>query len=397
MPSKKEVVIIGAGVIGCSIAYHLAKRGTPSQIIEMDSIAARASGKAWAVFVYPPIFRLYEGQPPDALYSMPKGSVQPWLELCWLGYHRLPDIALDLKEEVEVNIEYGELSWTRVALSGSEERSQKANLSFFRSEGYYEPYWLEADDLRAIFPDINPNARGALCYPCLQVEPYKFTLGLAQAAEKKGASIRQGEAVGFRHKGSRATSVTLATGTEVEADVVVIAMGPWSKRGTSWLGKEIPIRINREQCLRVQVPERLPPYALRGPKIGIIPKVNGEVIMGISGAKDLQTEYEVAQITEEVKSEILEAAIELLPRLKEAKLIEHRGDLESWSPPPNGVEPIIGRLPEWDNVYIATGFGTEGIMMSLGAGQVMAELIIGGNRLPNRFKAMIEHLSPARL
>jgi len=119
--------------------------------------------------------------------------------------------------------------------------------------------------------------------------------------------------------------------------------------------------------------------------------------MGISGDKDLQTEYEVAQITEEVKSEILEAAIELLPRLKEAKLIEHRGDLESWPPPPNGVEPIIGRLPEWDNVYIATGFGTEGVMMSLGAGQVMAELIIGGNRPPNRFKAMIEHLSPARL
>jgi len=397
MSSKKEVVIIGAGVIGCSIAYHLAKNGVSSQIIEVDSIAARASGKAWAVFVYPPIFRLYEGQPPDTLYSMPQGSVPPWLELCWLGYHRLPDINSSLREEAGIDIEYGELSWTRVALSEGEEETQRANLSFFRSEGYYEPRWLEADDLRAIFPDINPDARGALASPCLQVEPYKFTLALAQAAEKQGASFRQGEAVGFRHSGSRVTSVTLATGTEVEADVMVLAMGPWSRQGTSWLGKEMPIRINREQCLRAQVPERLPPYALRGPKVGIIPKVNGEVIMGISGAEDLQTEYTVAQTTEAVKAEILEAAVELLPGLREAKLIEHRGDLESWPPPPNSVEPIIGRLPEWDNVYLATGFGTEGIMMSLGAGQVMAELIIRGGRLPNRFRAMMEHLSPARL
>jgi len=397
MSPKKEVVIIGAGVIGCSIAYHLAKQGVPAQIIEVDSIAARASGKAWAVFVYPPIFRLYEGQPADTLYSMPPGSIQPWLELCWLGYHRLPDINLVLQEEAGIDIEYGELSWTRVAFSESEERTQRANLAFFRNEGYYESHWLAADDLKAIFPDINPNARGALVSPCLQVEPYKFTLALAQAAEKKGASFRQGEATGFRQRGSRVTAITLATGTEVEADVVVLAMGPWSKQGTSWLGKEMPIRINREQCLRVQVPERLPPYALRGPKVGIIPKASGEVILGISGDKDLQTEYEVAQTTEEVKAEILEAAITLLPRLKEAKLVEHRGDLESWPPPPHSVAPIIGRLPAWDNVHIATGFGTEGIMMSLGAGQVMANLIIGGEHQPNRFQAMMEHLNPARL
>ncbi len=397
MSSKKEVVIIGAGVIGCSIAYHLAKRGVPSQIIEMDSIAARASGKAWAVFIYPPIFRLYEGQSADILFSMPEGSVQPWLELCWSGYHRLPDVALDLQEDAGINIEYGELSWTRVALSEGEERSQKSNLSLFRSEGYYEPRWLEADDLRAILPDINPQARGALSSPCLQVEPYKFTLGLAQSAEKMGASIRQGRAVGFRHQGPRVTSVTLATGTEVEADVVVLAMGPWSRQGTSWLGKEIPIRINREQCLRVQVPQQLPPYALRATRIAIVPKVSGEVILGLSGAEDLQASFEVSQTTEEVKREILEDAIALLPRLKEAKLVEHRGDLEGWAPAPNNVQPVVGRLPKWDNAYIAAGFGTEGIMMSLGTGQVMAELIVNEGRLPNRIKTMMECLSPDRL
>ncbi|GAH72471.1 unnamed protein product, partial [marine sediment metagenome] len=89
--SQKEVVIVGAGVIGCSIAYHLAQQGVPSQIIEMDSIAARASGKSWAVFSYPPTSLEMEGKPPDLLFSAPVGGMGPCLELRWLGYHRLPD------------------------------------------------------------------------------------------------------------------------------------------------------------------------------------------------------------------------------------------------------------------------------------------------------------------
>ena len=53
MSKKHDVVIIGAGAIGCSIAYHLARRGITSTIIEKEYIGARASGKAWAVVSYP--------------------------------------------------------------------------------------------------------------------------------------------------------------------------------------------------------------------------------------------------------------------------------------------------------------------------------------------------------
>lgn len=396
--SQKEVVIIGAGVIGCSIAYHLAQQGVPSQIIERDSIAARASGKAWAVFGYPPRFLALEGQPPDKLFSMPVGSVGPWVQLFWQGYHRLPDIALDLQERGGIDIGYGELPWIKIALSENDEKDLRESLSFQKSQGYYEGYWIEGNDLRNIYPDINPLARGGVVLPYLQVEPYRYTLGLAQAAEKMGVNIRQGEVVGFQRQGSRVTSVTLATGTEVEADVFVLAMGPWSGQGTSRLGKEIPILINREQCLRMQVPKRLPPYALATPAAQtIIPKVNGEVILGHAGLADLQTSFDVSLTTEEAKMTLVNDAIELLPTLNDAELVEHRGDFECWSPPPNRIQPVIGRLPEWDNTYIATRFGTLGMMLSLGAGRVMADLVIADGRLPERVKNMMEVLSPGRL
>ena len=396
--SQKEVVIIGAGVIGCSIAYHLAQQGIPSQIIERDSIAARASGKSWAVFTYPPRFVGLEGEPQELLFSMPVGSVKPWLDLFWLGYYRLPDIALDLQERGGIDIGYGELPWIKVALSENDEKHLKESLSFQKSQGYYEGYWIEENDLRNIYPDINPIARGGVVLPYLQVEPYRYTLGLAQAAEKMGVNIRQGEVVGFQRQGSKVTSVTLATGTEVKADVFVLAMGPWSGQGTSRLGKELPILINREQCLRMQVPKQLPPYGLNTPDAQtIIPKVNGDVILGHAGLADLQTSFDVSLTTEEAKMTLVNDAIELLPTLNDAELVEQRGDFECWSPPPNRIQPVLGRLPEWENAYIATRFGTLGMMLSLGAGRIMADLIIADGRIPERVKTMMEVLSPSKL
>jgi glycine oxidase len=396
--SRKEIVIIGAGVVGCSIAYHLAKQGIPSQIIEREAIAARASGKSWAVFAYPPRFIGMEGQPQEQLFSMPEGSVRPWLELFWLGYHRLPDIALDLKEAGGVDIGYGELPWIRLVLTEQQEEASRAALALQKEQGYYEGYWMEAGDLKGLFPGINPQVRGGMVVPYLQVEPYRYTLGLAQVAEKRGVNIRQGEVVGFRRQGSRVTAAVLATGSEVMADVFVLATGPWSGRSTSWLGKAMPLLINREQCVRMEVPKRLPPYGLTAPNgVTIVPKVNGDVILGHAGLADLQTSFDVSLTTEDLKMRLLDEAVALLPTLSEAKLVEQRGDFEAWSPPPNRIQPVLGRHSAWENVYIATRFGTLGMMMSPGTGRVMADLIIAGGRSPARFKSMLEVLSPAGL
>ena len=396
MASQRAIAIIGAGAIGCSIAYHLAKRGVPSQVIERESIAARASGKSWAVFAYPPRFLGLEGQPQEQLFSMPAGSVSPWLELIWLGYHRLSDVALELRETTGIDIGYGELGWVRLALTATQEEAHREALASLRSQGHHEGYWMEAPELKALFPDITPQVRGGLVLPYLQVEPYRYTLALAQAAEKLGVQFRQGDVIGFRRQGARTAAAILASGAEVAADVFVLATGPWSGRSTSWLGRELPILINREQCVRMEVSRRLPPYGLTAPNgQTIVPKISGDVILGHAGMPDLQTSLDVPLTTEEGKMLLLKDAVELLPSLGEAKLVEQRGDLECWSPPPRRIQPVLGRLPEWDNVYVATRFGTLGMMMSLGTGLVMAELVIGGGRAPGRFRRLLEVLSPA--
>lgn len=397
--TQQEIVIIGAGVTGCSVAYHLGKQGIPCLIIERDSIAARASGKSWAVFSYPRYLLRHEGEDPGILPSMSVGELQPWLELFWLGYHRLTDIALDLKENGGVDVGYSELPGIRVALSESEEKSLKAEVSSACDEGYCEAStWLEVKDLRTIYLGINPQARGGLLAgrPNLQVEPYQYTLGLAQAAEKMGAEILLREVVGFRTKGTKVTSVVLSTGSEIEADVFVLAMGPWNEQGTSWLGKEIPILINQEECLRLEVPRPLPLYSLSAFEGGVIlPKANGTVVLGHSGLWDQRLNFDTT-LKEETLTSLLNMATKLLPSLEEARVLEHRGDLMAWSPSPNYLQPVLGRLPKWDNAYVAARI-PYGMMLSPGVGQVMADLIINEGRPAHRFKNMLEYLSPARL
>jgi glycine oxidase len=397
----KEVVIVGAGATGCSIAYHLAKRGISSQVIERDSIAARASGKALAIIPYPGDNVQFEGLPSEAVFSMPYGSFAPFNDIFWEGYVRMPDIALELKENGGIDIGFGELAWTYVATSENEEKTFRELLATLKSRGYPQTWWMDKQDLKNAYPDINPDVRGGMVVPNLQVEPYRYTLGLAQVAEKIGAGFRQGEAVGFKHEGMKVTSITLATGTEVQGDAFVFAMGVWNQQSTEWLGKKIPVMVHQDSCLKLMPAKRLPPIALTGiTESGsgrlIMPQPDGTVLLGNpSSVLNLRPDYENT-LNEEDRTRMIEGAVDLLPSIAEAKFIEHRGDLLHWGPGPYHWKPALGLVPGWDNAYVAVRMPI-GITMSLGVGRCMADIIIGNGKPSFRYQMMMDHLSPARL
>jgi glycine oxidase len=400
MSKKQDVVIVGGGVVGCSIAYHLAKKGIISTIIEKESIGSRASGKAWAVIEYPPHL-LALASFPHGFWSMPESeTIARWQYLLWSSYYRLADLALDIKAKGNIDIEYGVAPITLVAISAGWEAHVRQIMSYLKENEYYEYEWLEADDLRTIFPGINPAARGGLCFPQIQVEPYKYTLGLAQAAEAMGVEIRYGDVAGFKTEGRQIKAVKLKSGKNIAADAVVVAMGPWSAAAASWLGKEVPMTFVMDECLRIKPPQAFPMHSITA-GVEILSRVNGDVILAVAEVRskssyfDLKTRPDFdSSLSEEIKNGNLEAATRLLPELEDAVLVEHRGDILAYGPHPFYFKPVMGFLPEWENGYIATRFGGLGIHTSVGVGEVMAELIAGG-QVPAHVKQMMEYLMPS--
>ncbi len=407
MSTRKDVIVVGAGVMGCSIAYHLGRRGISTCIVDRESIATRASGKAWAVFTYAPAMLAYEkfvetrsegfeSGPIDLSETVPGESVEHWLHLHSASYDRMPELAIELKERGGVDVEYCETPSTNLV---TQEEFEKAGgpqelLRPLREAGGVESDWIDSDALRKQFPSLNPDYVGGITFPAGQVEPYKFTLGMAQAAEKLGAEIVQGEVVGFATKGDRIAGVRLAGGKELQADAVVLATGPWIGEGSALLGCEIGCRAFLTQCLRAKMPVDLPLHTLGAGDYWILPKKNGEVILAKYGPDDFIERPNLdARLTEEVMLEILKGVARVLPALEDATIVEHRGDLLAMAPTPPYQKPVMGRFPKWQNGYVASRFGGEGVCMSPATGELMAELIDTG-KAPLRARRMFERLAP---
>jgi len=407
MSALKDVIVVGAGAIGCSIAYHLGHRGISTCIVDRESIAVRASGKAWAVFTYAPMWVANErcvtpptegfaNAPVETELTVPGESVAHWLCLHAASYDRMPEFAIELKERGGIDIEYCETPSTNLVTQKEFEEAGGSQelLRPFREAGGVECEWIDSETLREQFPSLNADYVGGTSCPAGQVEPYKFTLAMAQAAEKLGAEIAQGEVVGFATEGDKITGVQLASGKELHADAVVLAMGPWTGEASALLGCEIACRTVFTECLRATMPVDLPLHTLGVENFWILPKKNGEVILATYGAADFINRPNFdASLSEEVKLSVVNGVTRILPALEDATIVEHRGDLLAMAPTPPYQKPVMGRIPKWQNAYVASRFGGDGICMSPAAGELMAELIDTG-KTPLRARRMFERLAP---
>jgi glycine/D-amino acid oxidase-like deaminating enzyme len=407
MSIHKDVIVVGAGAVGCSIAYHLGRRGISTCVVDRESIAVRASGKAWAVFTYAPTWVAFENcvatpsegfasSPVEISHTVAGESVADWLFLHYASYDRMPEFAIELKERSGVDIEYCETPSTDLVTQKEFEQAggPQGLLRPVREAGGVEASWIDAAALRELFPSLNPDYVGGTSYPAGQVEPYKFSLAMAQAAEKLGAEFVQGEVVGFSTEGDKINGVRLASGSELQADAVVLATGPWVGEGSALLGCPIEVRPVFSECLRAKMPTELPLHTLGAGAYWILPKKNGEVILATYSAKDFVDRPDFdASLSEETKLAALDGVARILPALEDAIIVEHRGDLLAMAPTPPYQKPVMGRFPGWQNGYVASRFGGDGVCMSPAAGELMAEFIETGTA-PLRARRTFECLAP---
>jgi len=395
----KDVIILGGGVFGFSIAYHLSKEGIPSQVIEMDSIGAKASGKS-------------DGMMPDPLFSFfyagcelcAGGIKKVMVPIMTENYHRLQQFHVQITEETGLDVQHANSQFLTCALSEIEEKGINMIASEARKEGF-EVNLISGDEAKEIEPALTQDIRVAVLMRVSQIEPYRFTLALAQGAEKLGASIRLVQATGFRRDGNKVTSVILSTGDEVAAEKIVIAMGPWSAQAASWLGLKLPVTPFRAETLKIEATKLptqqmafVPPTEKEWPHIYMVvsPRVDGSLYVGYTEDRpedwdDNRPETWTDITSAEMRDLMIEHAIRFVPLLKDAMLVEHRAAVLA-NPPGEGI--VLGPVPQFENVYMAT-VGDNGMSVSLEVGRIMTDLIVGGERAKQALEA-VKAISPAK-
>jgi glycine/D-amino acid oxidase-like deaminating enzyme len=329
-----------------------------------------------------------------------KDSITHWQDLYWAAYFRMSDLADDIQDKVGLDIEYGASPITTLAFSQRMEAEYQEFLEELTRYGSHECQWLDQTDLQSTFPGLHTAVRGGMSAPQLQIEPYRFTTGLSLAAKAMGAEIIQGDVIDFQTEAATIKALNLSSGDVIEAGNVVLAMGPWTSQAAAKLGCEIPFYPTMEECIRIRPKKTFPLHSLVG-GVEILARVSGDLVLATAEVDSVSQYFESkfrpdfnTRLSEDIKIKNIEAAVNLLPELLEdAELIEHRGDILSYGPDPVYQKPVIGRLPAWQNGYVASRFGGMGMVLSVGTGLIMADLI-ANNQVPYYARHLLDYLSP---
>ena len=366
----RDVIVIGAGIAGCLTAYLLAKQGLKVTILEADSVGSHASGFAFGGL-----------GPLDG-----SGIPDPLLDFSVWCFQRHVTIAQELTEATGIDTQFHLRDRLNLAFKEEEISSYKGDLKWQREVLGFEVEWLEPREAIQVEPRTNPDCLGAIFYQGTgAVEAYRYNLAAAQAGESLGAEMLQRRVTGLLSDGDRCLGVTFENG-QMEAGLVVLAMGPWSQQASRWSGFNIPIRPLKGQIIRLQLSEDPMRASLNYAGSYAASKTDGLIWAGT-------TEEEAGfgeELTIAARDKVMGDLLKMAPSLSEAELVQQTACLRPLSE--DGI-PIVGVVPGWQNLFLATGGGRKGILWSTGMCEGLADLILKGSSTvpgladldPNRF------------
>jgi glycine/D-amino acid oxidase-like deaminating enzyme len=344
MNRAKRIVICGGGAIGVSIAYFLSRRGARPVVIERHAVAGSASGKSGG-------FLARDWCRGSALEPLARRSFDLHAELAdelgnpW-SYRRLETYTGHAAENGRVR-----KSAPRPWLSGRVEITGR----------------LGSPETTAL------------------VEPRAFTTGLMAAAEAQGATLRHGTVASLmRRPGGAVHGVVLDSGESVEADAVVIAMGPWSILAARWLplpavygykghslvfnsgdatGAEALFLEYQEASGEVLSPE-------------LFPRADGTTwVCAISSAGAMPVDPADVMGDAGAHARLETMCRNISPALAAMPIVAHQA---CFRPVTEDGLPMIAPVKGADGAYVATGHNVWGILNAPATGEAMAELILDG-------------------
>ncbi len=355
-----DVLIIGGGVIGCSIAYHLTRRGCRNVVvIEKNTIGtgstAKAAGGIRQQFSCESNVRM-------AMYSV--------------------DFFEHFHERLELPPDAGGVDFHQVGylflLSTKEAFTTFKQAATFQQGLGLPVEVLTAEQVGTRWPwlSVNDVAGATYCPTDGYGSPHEVTQAFAAQARRLGASFVEGAAVSaITRKGARIVTVETNRGS-FSPGIVVICAGAWSGELGRLAGVEIPVHPLRRMCFTTDPFDAIPhdaPMTIEMPNtFHFRPEGSGFML----GASDQHEPYSFnTTVNWEWLNTVVEDAVKRVPLLEQARIHHGWAGLYEMSPDHNA---ILGPISGMENLLVATGFSGHGFMQSPATGMIISEFILDG-------------------
>ena len=366
LPDKARVVIIGGGVIGCSVAYHLTKLGwSDVLLLERKQLTCGTTWHAAGLI----------------------GQLRASMNMTQLAKYSA-ELYTTLEAETGVATGFKQNGSVSLALSEDRLEELKRGASMALTFGL-EVQVLTPEDCKAAYPLINlEGVTGGVFLPKDgQADPANIAQALAKGARSRGAKILEGVKVTAIHQSDgRVTGVSTDRG-EVACDSVVNAAGMWGREVGKLAGVNAPLQACEHFYIVTEsipeLPRDLP--VLRVPdECAYYKEDAGKILLGAFEPQakpwaldGIPEDFCFDQLPEDFDhfQPILEAAIERLPILETAGIHTFFNGPESFTP---DDRYLLGEAPELKNFYLACGFNSIGIQSAGGAGKALAEWMEAG-------------------
>ncbi len=363
-PTQAQVVIVGGGVIGCSLAYHLTKLGwTDVVLLERKQLTC---GTTWHAAGLVGQLRATQNMTKLAQYTA--------------------DLFAGLEEETGQATGFAQYGSLSLATNEGRFEELKRGASMARCFGL-EVEVISAKEARDKWPLINvDDVVGAVFLPKDgKVNPIDVTQALAKGARMGGARvIEETRVTGIHTQNGRVTGVATDKG-DIQAEVVVNCAGMWARELGRMAGVNVPLHASEHFYIVTEGFEGMVPElpVLRDPDNCAYYKEDaGKLLLGAFepvakpwGMDGIPEDFSFTQLPDDFDhfEPILEAAMQRLPALENVGIQLFFNGPESFTP---DDRYLLGPAPEVENFYVAAGFNSIGIQSSGGAGKVLADWIV---------------------
>lgn len=366
VPQSRDIVVVGAGIVGCAVGYELARRGASVEIVDdrpAGGGATQASGGMLAPW-----------------NEAPEGG--PLLELAARGLDEYDRFVASLARDT-VSFLYRRNGTLEVATREAG-LTRLHEIAAAAAQRGVPCEILDAADLRHMETSLSPAVRGGILFPSQGfVSAPDLIRALVTAARRHGARlVQQGRVVRITRRGEE-TQVVTERGAIV-TDIVVIAAGSWSGQIEIEGAASAPVKPVRGQLLHLSWTVSPPSRVMWAERCYAIPWPDGTVLVG---ATVEDAGFDESTTVDGVRG-LLESAADLLPAASGARFLSARAGLRPATP---DHLPIIGRSTAMPAVFYATGHHRNGVLLAPLTARLVADSILDGRDDP-----ALELTSPSR-